>query len=189
MEAFETRFRTDLDNILQPPQILNGIMMTGDKNANRIIVELYHGLDKVVTFDEDIQVVGYFMRSDGVNIETSGTIEENGDLLIIVPEEAYRVPGMMSVSVRLLMEPSEDEEEIIWGKKMVVATFNCLVRETTATYIDPEPEPEPEPEDIDPYHPEDDEEDDPYEPEVDPGDVEIDEESEEEPEEPEGGEG
>ena len=105
-KIFTTRVKTNLNGVLQMTQMVNGIMMTGDNAANQIVVELYNDFDKVI-ISNDTRIVGYFIRSDGNTIEVDGSVNEEGEAVVIIPETAYQVSGSMSIAVRLFEDPEE----------------------------------------------------------------------------------
>lgn len=143
MEPFITRVRTNLIGALQSNQRIEGIMMTGDKDANQIIVEVYKGNDRVIIpNDEDTKIVGYFVRSDGATLETDGEVTAEGYAKVVIPAVAYEISGLLNIAIRIL----EGEETIIddhgveqktWRSKIVIAALSCYVQVTeTGTIID-----------------------------------------------------
>ena len=99
-KIFTTRVRTNLNGVLQMTQTINGILMTGDNAANQIIVELFDDYEKVVLAN-DTKLVGYFIRSDGYTVEVDGTVDEEGNAVVVIPEVAYEISGSLSMAVRL----------------------------------------------------------------------------------------
>ena len=147
---FITRIKTNLDEVLQITQMINGVMMTGDDRANQIIVELYNSSGRVrldpEPFDTgDSKVVGYFIRGDGYTVEVDGSINENGEPTVIIPAAAYISTGALSIAIRILdgkhiiIDPLTEEETVEWDRKTVVAALSCFVQNTeTDAIIDPD---------------------------------------------------
>lgn len=147
---FITRIKTNLDEVLQITQMINGVMMTGDNRANQIIVELYNSSGRVrldpEPFDTgDSKVVGYFIRGDGYTVEVDGSINENGEPTVIIPAAAYISTGALSIAIRILdgkhiiIDPLTEEETVEWDRKTVVAALSCFVQNTeTDAIIDPD---------------------------------------------------
>lgn len=106
---FITKIRTNLDGVLQMTNMFDGIMMTGDDNANQIIVELYHGHTKY-SIPSGTKIVGYFIRSDGATLEVDGEITEDGCASVIIPALAYQVAGNMTIAVRMFLDPGEETQ-------------------------------------------------------------------------------
>lgn len=138
---FTTRVKTNLNGALQMTIPLNGIMMSGDGNANQIIVELYDGSEKVL-IPANTKIVGYFIRADDVTVEVDGSVTEDGEALVVVPELAYEVIGPLIMAVRLfdgshIIVTETGVHYIVWDKKMVIAALKCYVQTTeTGTVID-----------------------------------------------------
>lgn len=98
---------------------LNGIMMTGDKQANQIIVTLYdHGAKMNVPSGSAIQ--GQIIRSDFKSIEVDGSINGNGEAVVTLPEEAYECSGPLSIAIRMARG----------NYKTVIASLRCQVYQT-----------------------------------------------------------
>ena len=129
---FTTKVKTDLYGALQDTQILSGIMMTGDYAANKFVVDLYYDAEPV-ELPQDTKIVGYFTRSDGETIETDGSINDDGDPFVIMPKEAYDVPGIITIVIRMFDDPIMSEQNVItdWNKKIVIATMTCDIKSTT----------------------------------------------------------
>lgn len=126
MEQFVTTIRTNLNGVLEMTQMFDGLMMTGDNLANRIIVELNRdGIHVPITGEPTI--IGYIIRNDGYTLDIPGGVNENGDAYIDIPAIAYLVSGPLSIAIRMI----EDE------RKMVIATASCYVNLTeTESIID-----------------------------------------------------
>ena len=146
---FITTIKTDLNGFLEQTQLTSGIMMTGDNNANHILVELYRGFERVL-IDASAKVIGYFIRNDGQTVEVEGEIEavetdENGEttanqVKVIMPAVAYSVAGPLNIAIRLLSGQYEDTDEsgvsyINWRTKIVVASLSCFVNDTETDSI------------------------------------------------------
>lgn len=144
LPPFTTRVKTNTDNVLQMTQMINGIMMTGDSRANQIIVELYNNEGRTpIIPGEDTKIVGYFIRGDGYTVEVDGTINENGEAVVIIPKAAYLVTGAISIAIRLLDDKEivivESREIITYNTKIVIAALSCFVQNTeTDSIIDPD---------------------------------------------------
>lgn len=109
MDSFITRIKTNLNGVLQMTQIIDGIMMTGDDRANQIIVELHRDRE-VYEIPTGTKIVGYFMRSDGVTLEIEGSIVETNQAMVVVPALAYQVPGVLSIAIRMFVDPSQEQQ-------------------------------------------------------------------------------
>lgn len=144
LPPFTTRVKTNIDNVLQMTQMINGIMMTGDSRANQIIVEMYNSSGKLpIVPGTDTKIVGYFIRSDGYTVEVDGTINQNGEAVVIIPQSAYLITGALSIAIRLLddkhIEIVAGEEIITYNTKIVIAALSCFVQNTeTDAIIDPD---------------------------------------------------
>ena len=150
LAPFTTRIKTNLDDVLQMTQMINGIMMTGDNRANRIIVELYNSNGRVRLDPAPFQagtskVVGYFIRGDGYTVEVDGTVNEQGEPTIVIPSAAYISTGALSIAIRILdekhttIDPETGDEIITWNSKIVVAALSCFVQNTeTDSIVDPD---------------------------------------------------
>lgn len=92
------RYKIDVRSVLQETP-LHGVLMRGDKNANRIIVELVDG-DTPVPLD-GVTVTGKFFRGgDAVEIALTGSA--NGNLAEVeLNAHCYAVEGNFRASVRL----------------------------------------------------------------------------------------
>lgn len=92
------RYQIDIKHGLVK-QPMTGELMRGDKNANRIIVQLVDG-DQSVQLD-GVTVTGKFFRGgDGVNIPLEG--EANGnEATVLLDEHCYAVDGYFEASVKL----------------------------------------------------------------------------------------
>ena len=109
MDSFITKIRTNLNGVLQMTQIIDGIMMTGDDRANQIIVELHRDREPY-EIPTGTKIVGYFMRSDGVTLEIEGSIIETNQAMVVVPALAYQVPGVLSIAIRMFVDPSQEQQ-------------------------------------------------------------------------------
>lgn len=92
------RYQIDVKNgLLKQP--MTGELMRGDKNANRIIVQLVDG-DNSVPLD-GVTVTGKFFRGgDGIEIPLEG--EANGnEASVLLDEHCYAVDGYFEASVKL----------------------------------------------------------------------------------------
>lgn len=92
------RYQIDVKNgLLKQP--MTGELMRGDKNANRIIVQLVDG-DNSVPLD-GVTVTGKFFRGgDGIEIPLDG--EANGnEASVLLDEHCYAVDGYFEASVKL----------------------------------------------------------------------------------------
>ena len=92
------RYTIDVKNgLLKQP--MTGELMRGDKNANRIIVQLVDG-DNSVPLD-GVTVTGKFFRGgDGIEIPLEG--EANGnEATVLLDEHCYAVDGYFEASVKL----------------------------------------------------------------------------------------
>ena len=92
------RYQIDVNNgLLKQP--MTGELMRGDKNANRIIVQLVDG-DNSVPLD-GVTVTGKFFRGgDGIEIPLEG--EANGnEASVLLDEHCYAVDGYFEASVKL----------------------------------------------------------------------------------------
>ena len=96
--AQEMRYKIDVKNGLVK-QPMTGVLMRGDKNANRIIVQLVDG-DNSVPLD-GVTVTGKFFRGgDGIEIPLEG--EANGnEATVLLDEHCYAVDGYFEASVKL----------------------------------------------------------------------------------------
>ena len=127
MEQFITRIRTNLNGVLEMTQMFDGLMMTGDNLANRIIVELNRD-GTPVSIDNSYDIVGYIIRSDGYTLDVPGGIlTENGygHAYIDIPDVAYYVSGALSIAIRMIKE----------NTKVVIATATCYVNMTRTNAI------------------------------------------------------
>lgn len=106
MQPFTTRIKTNLNGVLQMTEMLDGIMMTGDDLANKIIVELHRDREPVV-IPEGTRVIAYFIRSDGISLETDGTIIASNQVMVEIPQLAYGVSGVISIAIRLYVGPRD----------------------------------------------------------------------------------
>ena len=92
------RYKIDVGNGLVK-QPMTGVLMRGDKNANRIIAELVDG-DKTVSLD-GVTVTGKFFRGgDGIEIPLEGTASGN-EATVLLDEHCYAVDGYFEASVKL----------------------------------------------------------------------------------------
>ena len=127
MEQFITRIRTNLNGVLEMTQMFDGLMMTGDNLANRIIVELNRDGTPVKITNES-EIVGYVIRNDGYTLYIPGEIIEDGNACIDIPAIAYMVSGPLTVAIRM----------ITGDTRVVIATASCYVNLTqTTAIIDP----------------------------------------------------
>lgn len=127
MDQFITRIRTNLNGVLEMTQLFDGLMMTGDNLANRVIVELNR--DGVpLSIDSDYQIIGYVIRNDGYTLDIPGAIIEEGGIghaYIDIPDVAYYVSGPLSIAIRMIKG----------NLKVVIATATCYVNMTSTTAI------------------------------------------------------
>ena len=92
------RYKIDVTHGLVK-QPMAGVLMRGDKKANRIIAELVDG-DKTVTLD-GVTVTGKFFRGgDGIEIPLDGTASGN-EASVLLDEHCYAVDGYFEASVKL----------------------------------------------------------------------------------------
>lgn len=92
------RYKIDVKNGLVK-QTMAGVLMRGDKKANRIIAELVDG-DKTVSLD-GVTVTGKFFRGgDGIEIPLEGTASGN-EATVLLDEHCYAVDGYFEASVKL----------------------------------------------------------------------------------------
>lgn len=92
------RYQIDVKNgLLKQP--MTGELMRGDKNANRIIVQLVDGINDVQL--DGVTVTGKFFRGgDGIEIPLEG--EANGnEASVLLDEHCYAVDGYFEASVKL----------------------------------------------------------------------------------------
>lgn len=92
------RYKIDVKNgLLKQP--MTGELMRGDKNANRIIVQLVDGSNDVPL--DGVTVTGKFFRGgDGIEIPLEG--EANGnEASVLLNEHCYAVDGYFEASVKL----------------------------------------------------------------------------------------
>ena len=132
MQGFVTKIRTDLNGALPNVEMLDGMLMTGDQNANYIQIELTNDYKKVVV-PQGTKIIGYFFRSDGQIIETTDSechISDDGEVMIKVPDAAYTVPGMLSISVRMFEDPVTKDGRITWKKRITIASIKTYVKQT-----------------------------------------------------------
>lgn len=124
MEQFITRIQTNLNGVLEMTQIFDGLMMTGDNLANRIIVEMHRdGIP--VPVPEGASIVGYIIRNDGYTLDIPGGVIEEGHAYIDVPNLAYAATGPLSIAIRM----------ILGEYKIVIATATCYVNLTETNSI------------------------------------------------------
>lgn len=109
MDSFITRIKTNLNGVLQMTQMIDGIMMTGDDKANKIIVELHRDRDPYI-IPAGTKIVGYFIRSDGMTLELDGAVDENGHAIVTIPALAYQIPGVLSIAIRMFVDPSQQQQ-------------------------------------------------------------------------------
>lgn len=96
--AQEMRYKIDVKNGLVK-QPMTGVLMRGDKNANRIIAQLVDG-DKTVSLD-GVTVTGKFFRGgDGIEIPLDGEASGN-EATVLLNEHCYAVEGYFEASVRM----------------------------------------------------------------------------------------
>lgn len=92
------RYKIDVKNgLVKQPMV--GVLMRGDKNANRIIAQLVDG-DKTVSLD-GVTVTGKFFRGgDGVEITLEGTASGN-EASVLLDKHCYAVDGYFEASIKL----------------------------------------------------------------------------------------
>lgn len=92
------RYKIDVKNgLVKQPMV--GVLMHGDKNANRIIAQLVDG-DKTVSLD-GVTVTGKFFRGgDGVEITLEGTASGN-EASVLLDKHCYAVDGYFEASIKL----------------------------------------------------------------------------------------
>lgn len=92
------RYKIDVKNgLIEQP--MTGVLMRGDKNANRIIAQLVDG-DKTVSLD-GVTVTGKFFRGgDGIEIPLEGTASGN-EASVLLDEHCYAVDGYFKASIKL----------------------------------------------------------------------------------------
>ena len=94
---FETWYKTDLQ---RPPQVqtIHGNVFTQDNMGNLVGAVVTDGGEPVALTGT---ATGYVIRPDGNTVVITGTVD--GDrAYIILPEAAYAVPGMITVTLRLV---------------------------------------------------------------------------------------
>ena len=124
MQQFITRIYTNLNGVLEMTQMFDGLMMTGDDLANRIIVELNRdGIPVQIT--NEYHIVGYIIRNDGYTLDIPGEIIENGHACVDIPSMAYEVSGPLSIAIRMVSD----------NNKIVIATASCYVNTTETNAI------------------------------------------------------
>lgn len=158
MEPFITKIRTNLNGILPMTKVLDGIMVTGDERANKILVELYRDNTPFI-IPQDSEILGYIIRSDGYTVELPGEFE-NEVASVTIPALAYEIPGQISIAIRLLLDPYTENQRgyydsvtnyfviendpsktkgphnepittrtaNLWRNKIVIATASCYVQ-------------------------------------------------------------
>lgn len=104
--------------------MFDGLMMTGDDLANRIIVELNRD-GTPVPITNEYSIVGYIIRNDGYTLDVPGEIIENGHACIDIPDLAYEVSGPLSIAIRMISS----------SNKIVIATASCYVNATETNAI------------------------------------------------------
>ena len=124
MEQFITRIKTNLNGVLEMTKMFDGLMMTGDNNANRIIVELNRD-GTPVPITNEYSIIGYIIRNDGYTLDLPGQIIEDGHACIDIPAIAYEVAGPLSIAIRM----------ISGEHKIVIATASCYVNMTESNAI------------------------------------------------------
>lgn len=124
MQQFITRIQTNLNGVLEMTQMFDGLMMTGDDLANRVIVELNRD-GTPVPITNEYQIVGYIIRNDGYTLDIPGEIIENGHACIDIPAIAYEVSGPLSIAIRMVSV----------SNKIVIATASCYVNTTETNAI------------------------------------------------------
>ena len=94
---FETWYKTDLQ---RPPQVqtIMGNTFTQDNLGNLMGVRVMKGNAEATLTGT---VLGYVIRGDGKTVVINGTVDGNR-AYIILPEAAYAVPGMITVTLRLV---------------------------------------------------------------------------------------
>lgn len=110
--SFITHIKTNLNGVLQMTEMYDGIMMTGDDLANKIIVDLHR--DHVPFLIPDTaKISAYFIRGDGYTLELSeppyATVED-GKAVVAIPALAYAVPGNISIAVRMFLDPYTEHQ-------------------------------------------------------------------------------
>ena len=106
---FVTKIKTNLNGVLQMTQMIDGIMMTGDDKANEIDVYLHRDHVPYV-IPSGSKIIGYFIRADGATLELEGTINSEGNAVVIIPALAYQVPGALSIAIRMLTGPYDEQQ-------------------------------------------------------------------------------
>ena len=106
---FITKIKTNLNGVLQMTKMIDGIMMTGDDKANEIIVELHRDREPY-TIPVDSKIIGYFIRADGATLELEGDTDSEGNAVIVIPALAYQVPGALSIAIRMLTGPYDEQQ-------------------------------------------------------------------------------
>lgn len=93
---FETWMNTDLKKLNKVVH-LHGNLFSQDNKSNLIGVHVFDGGEPVSSLGGSI--TGWVLRDDGGSVMVTG--ESNGnDAWIILPEEAYAVPGPVSITIR-----------------------------------------------------------------------------------------
>ena len=114
--ALSTRYKIDVKNglITQP---MAGMLMKGDKNANRIIAALFDG-DKKISLD-GVTVTGKFFRGgDGIEITLAGEVSDN-EASILLDEHCYAMDGYFEASIKL--QHGEDKRTILTVAGQVIS--------------------------------------------------------------------
>lgn len=104
MAQFETWLRTDLKKPVQVT-VLRGMVFSLDHEANRIGVEVLDGGQPAALSGA---VTGYVIRDDGQTVTvTQGTGIQGNRAWMVLPQEAYAVPGRVSIVIKLLSGGAE----------------------------------------------------------------------------------
>ena len=87
-------------NLLELPKVngLNGYLFSEDNGANKFGVIVKRGYESVTLTGS---VKAWIIRPDGETLEVNGDKSENR-AWIILPEEAYEVPGHISIFIKLI---------------------------------------------------------------------------------------
>ena len=126
---FITRIKTNLNGVLQMTEMFDGIMMTGDDKANEIIVELHRDHVPFIIPSES-KIIGYFIRADGATLELEGTIDSNGNAVVVIPALAYQVPGALSIAIRMLTGPYDEQQRGYYDSE---TGYFVIVEDTSIT--------------------------------------------------------
>lgn len=125
MAAFEILRTTDLKKPLRV-EALDAALFTGDEDANVITIEVLDGGQSVTLSGN---VYGYFIRSDGMTVDRTGTITGNR-VSVVLPATAYYHEGYLDIAIKV-----DTGSE----KLTVYAARAFVFRSTSNNYVDIDP--------------------------------------------------